>query len=86
MKKGGLKQLKKNDSQPSDLSIQKGLMNIYSNKDGSLPDISHLDVRRKSRFRLYLFSFIGIGIILAAIVWLVFIVLNPVNTFSTQSI
>ncbi|MAF14184.1 MAG: hypothetical protein CMI53_04835 [Parcubacteria group bacterium] len=86
MKKDRLKQLKKNYKKTSDLAVQKGLMNIYSNKDGSLPDISHLDVRRKSRLKIFLISFVGIAIILAAIVWLGFIVFNPDSTVSNQSI
>jgi len=85
MEKNRLKQLK-DDASKNDLLVQKGLMNIYSNGDGSLPDISHLDVKRKGRFKVFLLSFIGISLLLAAIAWLGFIIFNPEGISSNQSI
>jgi len=77
------KQLKK---YKKDSSVQKGLMKIYSNKDGSLPDISHLEVQRKSRFRNFFLSFIGLALLLSAIGWLGFTLFNPDRQFTDQSI
>ncbi len=85
MDKANLKKYKKS-SQHNANSVQKGLMNIYSNQDGSLPDISHLDVRRKSRLKIYLWSFAGIAVLLSAIAWLGFLLLNPNASFSNGSI
>jgi uncharacterized repeat protein (TIGR01451 family) len=66
-------------------NVQSGLMNIYSNKDGSLPDISHLDVKRKSRWRLFLLGFALIILILSGIAWLGFLIFNPDKGFTNQS-
>lgn len=76
----------KKSSQQSNLAVQKGLMNIYSNKDGSLPDISHLDVRRRSRLKLFVISFIIFGILVSAITWLGYLLFNPNVKFSDESI
>ncbi|NUM25305.1 MAG: hypothetical protein HUU49_01620 [Candidatus Buchananbacteria bacterium] len=80
-----LKKMKK-ESGAEDLNVQKGLMKIYSNSDGSLPDISHLEVRRKGRWRMLFLSFLGITLLLAAISWLGFLVFNPTTGVGTQSI
>ena len=85
MNKKQLKKYKKS-SQQSNLAVQKGLMNIYSNKDGSLPDISHLDVRRHSRLKLFVLSFTIFGILVSAITWLGYLLLNPNVKFSDESI
>jgi len=77
---------KETPNKKDDLMIQKGLMNIYSNKDGSLPDISHLEVKRKSRFKIFLIGGLGIILLLSAISWLGFIVFNPGEVFSNKSI
>lgn len=85
MKKQELKKYKKN-AQKNDLAVQKGLMNIYSNKDGSLPDISHLDVRRRSRIKLFIVSFITLGVLISAIAWLGYLLFNPDGQFSNESV
>jgi len=87
MNKGKQKDSKDKTKKPNgDLAIQKGLMNIYSNQDGSLPDISHLDVRRKGKWRIVLLSFVIIALLLSAIAWVGFLIFNPDSTFSNQSI
>ncbi|MFA6215243.1 MAG: hypothetical protein WC768_01595 [Patescibacteria group bacterium] len=86
MKSNRLKQLKKEADGRDGSSVQKDLMKIYSNQDGSLPDISHLDVRRKSRFKMFFFSFIAVVLILAAISWLGFVIFNQNKNFSGGSI
>ena len=85
MEKEKLNELKK-ESEKNDLRFQKGLSKIYRNKDGSLPDISHLEVKRKSRWKIILISFVGISILLTAITWLGFIVFNPNYKFNDKSI
>lgn len=69
MKKKDLDQYKK-QAQKTDKIVQKGLMNIYSNKDGSLPDISHLDVKRKAKWKVYLAGILVLAAILAGIYFL----------------
>lgn len=85
MNKKQLKKYKKT-SQQGNQAVQKGLMNIYSNKDGSLPDISHLDVRRRSKIKLFVISFIIFGILVSAITWLGYLLFNPNVKFSDESI
>lgn len=86
MEKEQLRKFKKMAKGNENLAVQRGLMKIYSNKDGSLPDISHLDVRRKGRWKIFLFSLLGIILLLSAIAWLGFIVFNPNKNFSSQSL
>lgn len=85
MKKNRLRELRK-ESEHNDIAIQKGLKNIYSNADGTMTDISHLDVQRKGRWKILLISFIGISLILAAIAWLGFIIFNSGEGTTKQSI
>ncbi len=86
MKKDRLKQLKREAGDNNDAAIQKGLMNIYSDKDGNLPEISHLEVKRSGRWKLILLSTVGIILFLTAISWLGFIIFNPDKSFSSRSI
>ncbi len=74
------------ESKSNNGNIQKDLMNIYSNKDGSLPDISHLEVKRKSRLKIFFFGFFIIILILVGIAWLGFSLFNPNNNSSNKSI
>nr|AQS29736.1 hypothetical protein [uncultured bacterium] len=74
------------EAKKHDIRFQKGLSQIYQNKDGSLPDISHLEVKRKNRWKLFLISFLGVLIILSAISWLGFIIFSPNGGFGSQSI
>lgn len=85
MEKQRLAELKQEDKK-NNLKFQKGLSKIYRNKDGSLPDISHLEVKRKGRWQLILVSSLVIVILLSAISWLGFIIFNPTYRFSGQSI
>ncbi|MFA5021600.1 MAG: hypothetical protein WC508_00765 [Patescibacteria group bacterium] len=86
MDKYKLRQYKKSARHDEDLAIQKGLMNIYKNRDGSLTDISHLEVRRKGLLKVYFISFVAIIALLAAIAWLGFVIFNPNKSFSSKSI
>jgi len=61
-------------------------MSIYSNKDGSLPDISHLEVRRSSRARKILITLALILSFLAAMSWLGFILFSQGGFSSGKSI
>ncbi len=74
------------NKKPANNNFQKDLINIYSNKDGSLPDISHLEVERVGRWKLFLFGFILIGLILAGIIWLGFFIFNPDRNLASKSI
>ncbi len=85
MDKKRLNQLKKTVKRDSG-AIQKGLMSIYSNQDGSLPDISHLEVRHRGRLKVFLISFLAVVLILSAITWLGFAVFNPNKSFANKSI
>jgi len=85
MQKNRLKQLKK-DFNTGDESIQKGLMKIYSNADGTLPDISHLEVRRRSRLRTIIIAAAGISIILAAAAWAGFLLFGTGRSIASKSI
>jgi len=85
MDKKRIKQFKK-AAKHDDAAIQKGLMSIYSNADGSLPDISHLDVQRRGRLRLAILILVGVGLLLSAVTWLGFLVFNPQKVFSNKSI
>lgn len=64
------KKANKNTVPKEDRFVQRGLKDIYSNKDGSLPDISHLDVKRGGKWKVYLSSIIFIGLILFGIFFL----------------
>ncbi|MFA6410601.1 MAG: hypothetical protein WCW26_03455, partial [Candidatus Buchananbacteria bacterium] len=86
MQKERLRQLKKSARYDEDMAIQKGLMNIYKNRDGSLSDISHLEVNHRGRFRIYFITFVALAALLAAIAWLGFMVFNPNKTFTSKSI
>lgn len=69
MQKHDLNKLRKEATQ-NDRTVQKGLMNIYSNKDGSLPDISHLDVRRRNKWKVYFISFLSLAVVVFGILFL----------------
>ena len=86
MKKNKPEPLKNDRPADNDSTVRKGLMKIYSNQDGSLPDISQLDVRRQGHWKIILLSLAGVALILTAISWLGFIIFNPDASFSTQSI
>ncbi|OGY46430.1 MAG: hypothetical protein A2744_03180 [Candidatus Buchananbacteria bacterium RIFCSPHIGHO2_01_FULL_44_11] len=81
-----LKSIKKEAQRENGVAIHRELTKIYSNKDGSLPDISHLDVKRKSKWRLIILSGAAILVLLAAISWLGFLIFNPNYQFNDQSI
>lgn len=67
-------------------NIQKGLMSIYSNNDGSLPDISHLEVKHKSKLKNFLLGVIIVSFVLSAVTWLGFLVFNPSQQTTNKSI
>ncbi len=85
MEKNRLDELKK-ASLKNDIKFHQGLTTIYQNKDGSLPDISQLEVRRKNPWKVFLFGLMGILSLLAAISWLGFIIFSPGDKFGGKSI
>ncbi len=86
MDKDRLNKIKQAAKKDGDFSVQKGLMKIYSNSDGSLPDISHLEVRRRGRWKIFIFSLLGISLLLAVIAWLGLLIFNPISDFAGKSI
>jgi len=86
MDRDKLRSIQREAQKENGIAIHKGLSKIYSNKDGSLPDISHLEVRRRSRWRLMLLSSAGILILLTAISWLGLLIFNPDYKFKDKSI
>ncbi|MFA6322960.1 MAG: hypothetical protein WCX71_05860 [Candidatus Buchananbacteria bacterium] len=85
MQRNRLKQFKK-EAKQNQANIQKGLMSIYRNQDGSLPDISHLEVRHKSKLKLFLIGIIVVSLILSIVTWLGFLLFNPTKSASNKSI
>lgn len=78
--------MKKQYYKRNNVNIQNELMNIYSNKDGTLSDVSHLEVKRRSFWKIFIFSFIVISLFLSAIVWLGFLIFNSSGNFYNKSI
>jgi len=76
----------KKEAMTNDVKFQKGLSQIYQNKDGSMPDISQLEVKRKNHWKLFLVGGLVILVILAVISWLGFIIFSPGEKFGNQSI
>src|SRR3989344_7799445 len=85
MKKDRLKQLKK-QAEDNDQIIQKGLMKIYRNQDGSLPDISHLEIKSRKRGSLIFIGFLIVVLMLAGAAWLGFLIFNSDGNFGAKSI
>ena len=70
----------------TDHLVQRGLKSIYANQDGSLPDISHLDVRRRSRWWLLLAVVVLGGLSFASVAWLGYMVFSPSDATTTESL
>ncbi|MDD2807180.1 MAG: hypothetical protein PHW95_01495 [Patescibacteria group bacterium] len=66
----------KNKINQNNQSVQKGLLKIYSNSDGSLPDISHLEINRQPKWKLLLFLSTALILIASATAWAGFIFFN----------
>src|SRR3989338_5868733 len=86
MDKKRLEEFKKKSSWAGDLQVQRGLAKIYSNKDGDLPDISHLEVKRRKRWKMVLFATVALVLFLSLISWVGFIIFNPGHQAQTKSI
>lgn len=67
-------------------AMQQELTKIYQNQDGSMPDISHLEVQRQSRWKFLLLTIVGAGALLASVSWLGFLLLGGGDRFNTTSI
>jgi len=68
------------------LEMQQELTKIYQTQDGSMPDISHLEVQRRSRWKVIAFVLLGGGALLASVSWLGFLMLGGSDRFNTSSI
>ncbi|MBN1778724.1 MAG: hypothetical protein JW816_00675 [Candidatus Buchananbacteria bacterium] len=86
MDKKKISESKQAASSSEDELINKGLSKIYSNQDGSLPDISHLEVNRNSRWRLIFFISALVIFFLSVVAWLGFIIFNPNNQANPNSL
>ncbi len=73
-------------SKKIDHKFQSGISSIYKNQDGTLPDISHLDVQRTGRWKIITFTFLFILAIIAGIAWLWYVLVNIGGPVSSQSI
>jgi hypothetical protein len=85
MDKNRLKKFKQGANGNS-LTVQKELMKIYTNKDGSLTDISQLEVRHQSRLKIFSIGFILVALVLAAIAWLGFLVFTSNGGSDSKSL
>ncbi len=85
MEKKRLENIKK-EIDKDESRFHRGLAKIYQNRDGSLPDISQLEVRRKKHWPIYLTASLLILGALSAISWLGFIIFNPNSQFNDKSI
>ncbi|MBT4071095.1 MAG: hypothetical protein HOE80_00005, partial [Candidatus Magasanikbacteria bacterium] len=66
--------------------IDDELLDIYKNKDGSLPDMSQFQVRKSSRL-LRAFSVLLLSVVfLSVVAWVGFFVFQPPSSFSEESI
>ncbi|OGY57101.1 MAG: hypothetical protein A3H67_02040 [Candidatus Buchananbacteria bacterium RIFCSPLOWO2_02_FULL_46_11b] len=86
MEKNRLKKLKNSAKNQKDLSIKNGLLKIYSNKDGTLADISHLDIKRQNGWRAVLISLAAAAIAISGLTWLGFVIFNNGGDFSQKSL
>lgn len=67
-------------------NVKRGLMSIYTNGDGSMPDISHLEVQHHSRLKAFFIGIILVSLVLSSVTWLGFILFNPNKSTSNKSI
>ena len=79
-------ELRKLKKQASNGTVQQGLSSIYRNRDGSLPDISHLEIQRKSRAKALLLTVVIFGVLIATAGWMIFVLLNPNYQFGDKSL
>ena len=68
------------------IAMQQQLTKIYQNQDGSMPDISHLEVQRTDRWKFLLLTIVGGGLVLASVSWLGFLLLGGGDRFNAKSI
>src|SRR3989344_8700689 len=79
-------ELRKLKKQATNGTVQQGLSSIYRNQDGSLPDISHLEIQRKSRAKALLLSVVIFGVLAATAGWMIFVLFNPNYQFGAKSL
>lgn len=65
--------------------MQQELTKIYQNQDGSMPDISHLEIKRKSRGKLIVLSVVGIAALLTSVSWLGFLLFGGIGQSDAKS-
>jgi hypothetical protein len=66
--------------------IDEQLAEIYKNKDGSIPDMTHFQVKKRHRFFRAFFLFLFTCIFLGAITWIGFFVLQPQTSFLEENV
>ena len=66
--------------------IDAELVEIYKDKDGQLPDMTHFEKRKRSRLLRALFVLILSCAVLGAVAWAGFFVLSPSSGFSQERI
>lgn len=79
-KKRSLDQIKRSSAIKSDL------VKIYRDKDGKMPDISKLEVKKRSILKPVLISLTIITVLLAAISWLGFLIFGSGNGYRGKSL
>ncbi len=83
---------KREDSRMNELDqdvrkkIDAELAEIYKDKDGQLPDMTHFEKRKRSRFIRALFVLVLSCGVLGAVAWAGFFVLSPASGFSQEKI
>jgi hypothetical protein len=84
-KKAAVSKRKKKTPTDDDENIDENLQHIYENKDGSMPDMSHFQKKRRSRLlasAVFLFSIF----LLAAVAWTGFVFFGPEADFSQRDV
>ncbi|OGH58594.1 MAG: hypothetical protein A2725_02740 [Candidatus Magasanikbacteria bacterium RIFCSPHIGHO2_01_FULL_33_34] len=77
---------KKNLVSEHEKDIDKKLMEIYENADGSMPDMTHFQKKKRTSFIRSLFVLLFACLFLAGVAWFGFFVLQPKSNFSENGV
>ncbi len=80
------KKSKKKKEDKHEKEINEKLMEIYENADGSMPDMTHFQKKKRSSFIRSLFVLLFSCIFLAGVAWFGFFILQPKSTFSEDGV
>ena len=77
---------RKKDKQEHEKEISEKLMEIYENNDGTMPDMTHFEKKKRSSFIRSLFVLLAACLFLAGTAWIGFFVLQPKSHFSESGV